>query len=424
MADSVQARPGYYPSPWPCEDGGPQRLQTVQDLPGPGLQPHETLRSRGRSLRYVIMVLLRDPGEVYAMAQEALRGRFLGLPIGCRIEKLDPESLRPIRRSPRLAGGPFWAGGFCIHRNGDLYVTIGRRMHRLDPDCEPVASYELPVNLPYNSHLVLDNGCLVTKSYGSRERSVMTVLDPATLEEVCPHVEMPEPSIARISARGNTVYVVGIRSVFRYHWDERAARPVLDDSWRFDYVGDSRQEYGWDPVVDDENVWFMDNGRHRMLLSMVKAGVSPTPLNFVRVSLADASDHTIQPVSGLPRGSITNPPFYCPERRILVAYDSANRVSRAWRHHPAGNRFEPLWEKRPFGSGGHMIYWQGSGELVSNDYRPWRGDTTVLLDLETGAEKGRVRLHNFQQGLGFSCPGWSRDFYFVGVDKLVRVCVG
>jgi hypothetical protein len=58
-------------------------------------------------------------------------------------------------------------------------------------------------------------------------------------------------------------------------------------------VGNTNQEYGWDPVVDGSNIWFMDNGKHKMgktSLSMLNAGVNPTPNNIIRVSQQDASN--------------------------------------------------------------------------------------------------------------------------------------
>ena len=63
---------------------------------------------------------------------------------------------------------------------------------------------------------------------------------------------------------------------------------TLDSDWSLDYIGDSSQEYGWDPVIDGQNVWFMDNGKHKMgrtALSMLHAGVNPTPNNVIRVAI-------------------------------------------------------------------------------------------------------------------------------------------
>jgi len=425
----MNQRLGYYDSPWPCEDGGPQRLQYPEKIKGLNLQPNEKLNSIGRTaISPFLMVVLRDPGEVYTLNIQALSAKFFKRPLTCHIEKINPETLKTIKKSPKLEGGPFWAGGVGIHKNGDLYVSNGRWAHRLNPDCEPVNSYRLPENLPYNSLLFLDNGIIVTKPFSDKGRSLISFLDPETLEPVCDHVAMPEPSISRISAKGNTTYVVGTRSIFRYHWDDAGFQAILDKDWKLDYVGNSGHDYGWDPVIDDENVWFMDNGRNTMMKTilghMVGQGTNPSPMNMVRVNLLDSSDCTIQPVTGLPYGSSTNPPFFTPDKNILVGYDSPNSMVRAWRWKKEEKSLDLLWEKTSFCPGGHMIYFRDTGELVMNDYHRFiKGDNVVILDIESGEEKGRVKGKNMAQGLAFSAPGWGRDLYYILGDKLVRVWV-
>ena len=99
----------------------------------------------------------------------------------------------------------------------------------------------------------------------------LTVINPATMVCVCADIDCPEPSIARLSAVGDEVYVVGVRSIFRYRWTgETLAR---DPSWRFDYIGRTPQSHGWDVVLDGAQAWFMDNGRHRYVHRMIGAGV-------------------------------------------------------------------------------------------------------------------------------------------------------
>jgi len=366
------------------------------------------------------------------MHVDTLRDK-LGMHCHAHIEKLDPETLAPISRSPRLKGGKWWPGGFCVHRNGDLYVTFGRHVHRLSPDCELVASKRLPQDLPYNSHVVLDNGFIVTKPITSEGSTSLLVLDPDTLREACTPAIMPEPSIARLSAIGDQVYVTGVTTIYRYTFDASTRCLRRDENWSLDYVGGSSQEYGWDPVLDGDNVWFMDNGRHRMgrsSLSLLGAGVNPTPNNIIRVSATDAGNHSITPICGLPNGTITNPPLYCPERRILVAYDSANSVIQAWRYDPANQALEPSWQRRGFGMGGHTIYYRDTGEIVTADYQSLRtvrgvreGENSVVLDIETGTEKARVPMGNYMQSAVFPCPGWNRDFYWLGLDRLTRIGV-
>ena len=382
---------GYLDSPWPCEDAGPARLQAPHGIAGMNLRPGETLRCVTRNTWMSTMTVLGAPGEVYLLTHSVLRARF-GLPTTSRVEQIDPITLKTLRRSPRLPGGPMWPGGMAIHRNGDIYVVYGRWAHRLSRACVPLASLKLPIDQPYNSFVILDNGLIVTKNLSDRTPARLTVIDAETLQPACPDRNCPEPSIARLSASGNTVYVVGVRSIFRYHWDAAAHTLVFDDDWRFDYIGSTTQTYGWDVVLDGQDAWFMDNGRH----------------NYV--------------VSGIAGGSITNPPLVDLQRRIVLAYDSANRYLRAWRFEAQGATLTPLWEKSPFGCASHMILYPDTGEVVINDYRR-HGEEVVVLAIESGKELARARTGGLNQGVVFPSAGWDRDFYWSSMGRLARVFV-
>ena len=414
---------GYFYSPWPAEDGGPQRLQTAPtDEPmGLHLRPGERLGVTCRHTLLSTMTVLGAPGEVYLLTHSALRAR-LGLPTTACVEKIDPISLQPLARSPRLPGGPMWPGGMAVHCNGDLFVVYGHYLHRLSRQCETLASLQLPVNAPYNSFVVLDNGLIVTKNLSDTVAARLTVVDPATTARACPDQDCPEPSIARLSAIGNTVYVVGVRSIFRYHWSDAASQLVFDAGWRFDYIGASGQSYGWDVVLDGQHAWFMDNGHHRYLFRMVGAGVSPTANRLLRVSLNDAADHLALDVCGAPGGSITNPPLVDLQRRIVVGYDSANRHMQAWRFDPDLRNLQPLWHKPELGCASHMLLYPATGELVTNDYRRL-GEEVVVLDIATGQERGRVRVGGLTQGVVFPSVGWGRDLYWCSMGKVARVFV-
>ncbi len=412
---------GYLATPWPGEDGGPERLQAVRASACPGLRDGEKLGFTSRRTWLSTMTLLGAPGEVYLLTHSALRAR-LGLPTSARVERIDPLSLKPLARSPRLRGGPMWPGGMALHRNGDLYVVYGRHLHRLDRACQPRGLLQLPVNEPYNSFVILDNGLIVAKNLSETTPARLSVIDAETLRLVGADLPCPEPSIARLSASGNTVYVVGVRSIFRYQWDEVAHRLVRDEGWRFDYIGSSGQSYGWDVVLDGKNAWFMDNGKHRYFVKMIGNGVSRTPNRLIRVSLSDAGDHQTLEVCGAAGGSITNPPLIDPARRIVVGYDSANRHLQAWRFNPDARALTPLWHKSAFGCASHLLLYPDSGELVVNDYRRG-GEEVVLLDIESGAETGRVRVGGFNQGVVFPSPGWGRDLYWCSMDRLARVFV-
>jgi hypothetical protein len=408
-------------NPWPAEDGGPQRLQAVDGLPALGLRAGERLASRSRNTLLSTMSVLGAPGEVYLLTHSALRAR-VGLATTACVERVDPVSLRTTARSPRLAGGPMWPGGMAVHRNGDLYLAYGRHLHRLDRQCRLKGSLALPAAEPYNSFVVLDDGMLVTKNLSDRNPARLSIIDPDTMLPACAEVECPEPSIARLSALGRTVYVVGVRSVFRYHWDPAARRLLPDPDWRFDYVGNSAQTWGWDAVIDGEHAWFMDNGAHRYLHSMIGRGVSRSANRLIRVSLRDAHDHQALDICGLGGGSITNPPLVDPRRHIVLGYDSANRFLQAWRFEAGTRQLVPIWQRHPFGCASHMLLYPASGEVVINDYRRL-GEEVVVLDIETGTERGRVRVGGLMQGVVFPSPGWGRDFYWSSMGRFSRVYV-
>jgi hypothetical protein len=412
---------GYYASPWPGEDGSPQRLQVPRSGAGLHLRAGETLQCVTRNTVMSTMTLLGAPGEVYLLTHSAIRAK-IGLPTTACVEQIDPVTLKTLHRSPRLRGGPMWPGGMAIHRNGGLYTVYGRYLHRLTRQCKLRGMLRLPVDAPYNSFVILDNGLIVTKNLSATHKARLCVVDPESLALACPETECPEPSIARLSASGNTVYVVGVRSIFRYHWDETQGQLRFDEHWRFNYIGDSDQTYGWDVVLDGRHAWFMDNGAHRYLTSMINAGVSKTPNRLIRVSITDASDHQIVAVCARDGGSITNPPLIDLQREIVIAYDSANRHLQAWRFDPASCALTPLWQKSPFGCASHMLLYPDTGELVINDYRHY-GEEVVVLDIASGAEIARVRSGGLTQGVVFPSPGWGRDFYWSSMGRLARVFV-
>lgn len=366
------------------------------------------------------MTVLGAPGEVYLLTHSVLRSH-IGLPTTARVERIDPLSLRTLEQSPPLAGGPMWPGGMAIHGNGSIITVYGRWAHRLDRHCRVLARTELPVNLPYNSFVVLDNGLIVTKNLSDTVNARLTVLEPEGLQRAAPDTECTEPSIARLSSVGNTVYVVGVRSILRYHWNDGASKLAIDTDWRHDYIGSSTQTYGWDAVLDGENAWFMDNGRHSYVLRMIGSGMNPTPNRLIRVSLKDARDHAAWEVSGIQGGSVTNPPLVDVKRRIVVAYDSANCVLRAWRMQDGGG-LSPLWEKPNFGAASHMVLYPDTGEFITNDYRRW-GEEVVVLQIETGQELGRVRSGGITQGVVFPSVGWNRDLYWSSMGRLARIFV-
>jgi hypothetical protein len=419
-SDSAGPIPGYYDSPWPGEDGGPRRQQIGRGSTL-AMRPGEKLGVTTRPAIMSCMPVLRGPGEVYVQGNNppntpATTGW---------VERVDPESLATITRSPDLPGGPFWPGGMLAHANGFLYVTYGRWCHKLDPDCALVASRELPRDYPYNSLLALSDGNLVMKNFvrDGSSRSYFTLLDPERLDPVGPEAEIPEGSIARISldrdGSGEYVYVVGDHTIYRYRYDRAAL--ARDESWSYRYRTrpDGVQSYGWDPVIAGGRAWFLDNGDNRYQQKLAGTGVASGALQLHSVSLADASDAVALEPFGDAGGTVVNPPLVDASRSIVVAYDSGNNRIAGFRY--GGESYERLWQ-HDFGASCHFLLYPESGEIVVNDYRDGQ-EHAVVLDIESGEEKGRAAAGSPMQCVTFQSPGWQRDLYMCTFTTLARVFV-
>lgn len=416
-------RSGGWPSPWPAEDGGPRRLQ-VPGGPGLGLRPGEQLVATSRMAIASTMVVLRDPGEAYLLCHTGGDGSIAW------VERFDPETLEVIERSPDLPGGPTWPGGLAAHADGSLHVVFGRHAHRLAPDCTVLASVELPRNRPYNSFVTLPSGHLATKDFGGELPEAVTdadpirpcellVLDPETLETVASLV-LPEPSVARLSADGDDIYVVGDTTLHRVRWD--GASLTRDGSFDGRYVLDPGQSYGWDAVIADGAAWFLDDGRGTQAYagSLRGCGASDAPLHLVRVDLADGAV-SLTEVSGLAGGIVANPPAVDPTRRIVVAYDSGNGVVHAFDYDDAGAT-RSRWQV-DLDHGCHPIVWPDTGEVLLAHHDPVAGEQAVILDLVTGAETGRVATGSPIQSVLFPAAGFGRDLYLCSFTTLARIAV-
>ena len=369
------------------------------------------------------MTVLGAPGEVFLMTHSVLRSH-LGLSTSANVSLIDPITLKTVRQSIPLAGGPMWPGGMAVHANGSLIVVYGRYAHKLDRHCNLLKSYLLPIHEAYNSFVVLDNGMVVTKNLSSSTPAQLTTLNPETFKSACNDVICPEASIARLSAIGNTVYVVGVSRVWRYHWHDASQRLVRDTKWQCHYLQNASQSYAWDMVIEGDHGWLMDNGQHNYLMSMLGAGQNKSPNRLIRISLKQTDSFQTWPVSGLPFGSITNPPLVDVARRIVVGFDSANRHLKAWRMISSPDssdvQLQEIWHLPEMGAASHMLLFPNSGELCVNDYERF-SEQVVVLDIETGREKSRVRTGGWMQGVVFPSPGWHHDFYWCSMDRLTRV---
>jgi hypothetical protein len=401
-------------TPWPYEDGGPRRTQTV--VGSLGWQDGGRLSVTTRVAPATTMVVGSPSGALYLLRHTSGDGAV------AIVEQIDPVSLEPLLTSPELPGGPVWPGGLGVADDGSVHVVFGNHVHRLSADLHVLASRRLPRDRPYNSFIPLPDGSLVTKDFagsrpgahvppGERETAELVVLDPETLETVASLV-LPEPSIARLSADGDDLYVVGDTSLLRVSWDGAALK--LDDGFTARYRTVGGQTYGWDCVLAAGAAWFLDNGEGSEHYSgtLRGHGVSTAPLHLVRVELATSEIATVE-VCGLPCGLVANPPIVDEERGIAVGYDSGNGVIAAFH----SETLAPIW-RRDQDHASHLLLYAASGELITGDHAD-----VVVLDVATGEELTRADTGSGMQCVLFPTPGFERDLYVCAFVTVSRVFV-
>ena len=415
---STDARGGYWPSPWPGEDGGPARRQVPTGAKGLDIQPGEALETTFRLAPVAVMPVLRDPGEVYLLTCSGP-----GDDTTMTLERIDPESLEPIESTGPVATGPFWPGGVAAHASGSLVVVQGNHIHTVTPDCRIERSTKLRRERPYNSFVCFADGSVVTKDFGidSDEPCEVLVLDPSTHELRADPVLLPEPSIGRIAADGDTLYVTGVTTSYRLDWDPHRGELVLDDGWQHRYLAEDGS-YGWDPCIAGGSMWVMDGGAEsRQFTGTFRGcGTEPAPNRAIRVALDDPADNEAVEVSGLPHGFQCNVMLYSPAHDTAVAFDAGNGVVAAWQPTPEG--LEPRWRSE-LGHAAHLLLWEDTGELVLGDHDQDRGDHVVVVDVATGEERARALTGSPMQTALFPCPGWDRDLYHTTMAGIWRASV-
>ena len=406
---------------WSTEDAGPRRLQWV-DGARLAIAAGETLQVTSRSMMVVTMVVVASPDDVFVLCHTG------GDSAVSWVERVHPETLETLATSEHLAGGPAWPGGTAVHSNGDIYVVFGNHAHRLNRSLQVVASRELPRIRPYNSFVVLPDGHLVTKDFGgSRPGNEMeepfvptqlVVLEPTGLNIVAT-LDLPEASIARLSANENDVYVVGTSSLWRVRWDGES---LHSDGWRAEYRQLQGQTYGWDVVIADTDAWFLDNGEstHKFAGTLRGVGTATAPLHLVRVNLASGRV-SLHEICGLAGGVVANPPLVDEQRQMVVGFDSGNGVLAGFSYDET--KVRKVWSVEQ-NHGSHMLLYPESGEFVSAHYDQERGvEQVVVRDISTGREIARADTGSPIQSVVFPACGTRRDFYWCSMLSLNRVTV-
>ncbi len=416
----VPVAAGYSKSAWPGEDGGPTRHQRAIGHPGLLDAERTKLVATNRLAIAATMVVFDPTGRCFLLTHG------VGPSATCAVEEIDPITLETLRTSGELAGGAVWPGGLAVHANGDLYLAFGNHVHRLTTELEVLASRTLDRDAPHNSFVLLDSGHLVVKDFGGvlpdgrqpHPRCLVEVLEPATLSTVA-HVELDEPSIARLSASGQEVYVVGTTSAFAVHFDPITAS--MTNVATVPYRTLDGQGYGWDPVVVGRALVFLDNGEgaERFDGTFLGKGVAQSPTHLVVVDL-DAGTATLTAVTDELEGLICNPPLVDPDRGLVVGFDAARGVLAAFEF-TDGTVGAERWRRRQ-AHASHLLALADSGQLVCCDFDVKANlDVVVVLDLETGAELGRVATESPLQSALFPAPGPDGGVYYCSFSHVVRV---
>ena len=440
LLDSEKIIEGYYDSPWPAECGGPRR-QKIPRSSGLNIKEHEVISQVTRANgEWNVMMVLRDPGEVFLMGNNHINSiEKYGF-----LEKIDPVSLEPIKRSPNLpSGGHTWCGGVVVHQNGFLYLNNGNFCYKLDPDCNVISSKQLPQNSAYNSFLIMSDGCLVMKNieHDQKASSRFVILDPLNLEQIGDEIEIPENSMGRIAMdtdlNGNhLIYVPGNDRFFRFKYENSTL--VLDESWKPKYrtLSEGEQSFSWDSCICEGGCWFLDNGDNRANVTIfstrpfgqslpargsVFQGLSSSEQKLFRVDLNDSSNVEVIRPFNKKMGSIFSPPAFDPNKNIALAFDTGNGLLAGIKYSQIDG-FNKLWEK-PTRISMQMVLFSDTSEILVNDFRTGF-DNLIVLDLETGKEKGRVATQSTTANGMFLSPGWNRDFYYCSIGAIARGFIG
>ena len=112
------------------------------------------------------------------------------------------------------------------------------------------------------------------------------------------------------------------------------------------------------------------------------------PVRLHRVSTTDPTCVDSLNLFDAPFGRHAASPLYAPEKRIVMGFDTFNGKLGAWRYESPGH-FAHLWT-RNIRNSNQPLYFPDTGEVIVDDVHDDQRADSVVLDLETGEEKGRV----------------------------------
>jgi hypothetical protein len=422
--DYQSALQGYYQHSTCATEYGGIRRQKHARSPGLNIQAGENLKVTSRRFAKGKWVV----GTVNADNRLFIFGGSVpsqpDVSIGW-VEEVDPITLETIRQSPELTtGGHNWCGGAAVLADGTIITGFGNRVHKLSLDLELINELELPVDHAHNGISLLSDGMMITRNleHDHNKASVFTIFNPNTLK-VVKTVEFLGASIGRFcvdpTPEGDYVYATTPTHIHRLIYKDQNL--VLDENWSASYdLPGEEQSFAWCNTVGDGSVWFMDMGDTPPLETIMRAYPVGTrsivfskpasaPVRVHRVSTTDSSSTDVLTPFGLPNGGHNSSPLYVQDKKILLTFDTNNRKTGAWRFNGSAD-FEKLWV-HDIGNSNQVFYYPDTGEVVLDDVLEDNSVDTVLIDIETGEEKGRVSTGaRTAAGMAFY-PGLGRDLY-------------
>jgi len=422
--DYQSALQGYYQHSTCATEYGGVRRQKHARSPGLNIQAGENLKVSSRRFAKGKWVV----GTVNADKRLFIFGGSVpsqpDVSIGW-VEEVDPITLETIRQSPELTtGGHNWCGGAAVLADGTIITGFGNRVHKLSLDLELINELELPVDHAHNGISLLSDGMMITRNleHDHNKASVFTMFDPNTLK-VLKTLEFLGASIGRFcvdpTPEGDYVYATTPTHIHRLIYKDQNL--VLDENWSasYDLPGED-QSFAWCNTVGDDSVWFMDMGDTPPLETIMRAypvGTKPlafskpcsAPVRVHRVSTTDSRSSDVLTPFGLPNGGHNSSPLYVQDKKILLTFDTNNRKTGAWRFNGPGD-FEELWV-HDIANSNQVFYYPDTGEVVLDDVLDDKTVDAVVIDIETGEEKGRTATGTRYPAAMAFYPGLNRDCY-------------
>ena len=247
--------PGYWPSRWPGEDGGPRAPRD----PAIGIRARDRRgRTTSTSCRapapLATMVVLREPGEVFLLGHTDRHrrdqlgrtdrpGHARGRDAFARSARRQDVAGRHRRARERLPLRRVRAPRAPTH------AGFGDRHEPRAAARPPVQQLRDPAGRRDRAEGFRRVRCRVGSRTTTGAASELLVLEPEALE-ITARLQLPEASIARLSAAGDTIYVVGDEHLFRV----AVGRPRRSRSMTRSDLATARltgQTYGWDAVLTE-----------------------------------------------------------------------------------------------------------------------------------------------------------------------------